>query len=74
MMTKVNNLILSVFINRDSKYFFWFLSSLRVNLPAFYPGFSFEARGRTFGPVIFHSISGTLISIFEGLFIILLLL
>ena len=31
-------------------------------------GFSFEARGRTFRPVVFHSMSGTLISIFEGFF------
>ena len=35
-------------------------------------GFSFEAGGRTFHPVVFYSMSGTLISIFEGLFIILL--
>ena len=30
-------------------------------------GFSFEAGGRMFHPVVFHSMSGTLISIFEGL-------
>ena len=34
-------------------------------------GFSFEAGGRTFYPVVFHSMSGTLISILEGCFIIL---
>ena len=31
-------------------------------------GFSFEAGGRTFRPVVFYSMSGTLISIFEGFF------
>ena len=30
---------------------------------------SFEAGGRTFHPVVFHSMSGTLISILEGFFI-----
>ena len=35
-------------------------------------GFLFEAGGRTFHPVIFHSMSGTLISMFERFFIILL--
>ena len=34
-------------------------------------GFSFEARGRTFRPVVFHSMSGTLISILEVFFEIL---
>ena len=37
------------------------------------PGFSSEAGDRTFDPVVFHSMSGALISIFEGFFIILLL-
>ena len=36
-------------------------------------GSSFEAADRTFRPVVFYSISGTLISIFEGFFIVLLL-
>ena len=35
-------------------------------------GFSFETGGWMFHPVIFHSMSGTLISIFEGFFIIIL--
>ena len=39
-----------------------------------YAGFSFEAGGRTFCPVVFHSMSGTLISIFEGFIIIIILL
>ena len=33
-------------------------------------GVSFEARGRTFRLVVFHSMSGTLISIFEGFFLL----
>lgn len=36
-------------------------------------GFSFEAGGWKFRPVVFHSMSGTLISIFEGFFIIIIL-
>ena len=32
------------------------------------PGFSFEAGGRTFRPVVFDSMSGTLISMLEGFF------
>ena len=34
-------------------------------------GFSFEARGRTFCPVVSHSRSGTLMPIFEGFFFII---
>ena len=37
-------------------------------------GFSFEAGDQTFYLVVFHFISGTLISIFEGFLTILLLL
>ena len=36
-------------------------------------GFSFEAGGQTFRPVISHSMSGTLITIFEGLFFIIII-
>ena len=36
-------------------------------------GFSFKAGGRTFRPVVFHSMSGALISLLEGFFIILCL-
>ena len=36
-------------------------------------GFSFEAGDWTFHAVVFYSLSGTFISIFEGFFIILLL-
>ena len=31
-----------------------------------YLGFSFEARGRTFRPVVCHSMSGTLMPMFDG--------
>ena len=37
--------------------------------PVEWAGISFEAGGRTFHPVVFHSMSGTLISILEGFFI-----
>ena len=36
-------------------------------------GFSFETGGQKFRPVVFHSMSGTLILMLEGFFIILCL-
>ena len=37
-------------------------------------GFSFEAGGRTFRPVVSYSMSGVLMSIFEGFFLFLIII